>query len=113
VTQAQLNELERHADDVDMQRSLEIEAEVHHDLMSELKAYAEQCPLAGGILHLGATSMDIEDNADTLRIRQSLDLVLPALKRLLLLISDKINQYADMPVMAYTHLHPAEPTTLG
>lgn len=113
VTQAQLNELEHHADDVDIQRSLEIEAEVHHDLMSELKAYAEQCPLAGGILHLGATSMDIEDNADTLRIRQSLDLVLPGLRRLLLLISDEIDQYADMPVMAYTHLQPAEPTTLG
>lgn len=113
VTQAQLNELEHHVHDVDMRRSLEIEAEVHHDLMSELKAYAEQCPLAGGILHLGATSMDIEDNADTLRIRQSLDLVLQSLGRLLLLISDKIDQYADMPVMAYTHLQPAEPTTLG
>ncbi len=113
VTQAQLNELEHHADDVDMRRSLEIEAEVHHDLMSELKAYAEQCPLAGGILHLGATSMDIEDNADALRIKESLDLVLISLERLLLIISDKIEHYADVPVMAYTHLQPAEPTTLG
>ena len=59
-----------------MARALEIEAEIHHDLMAELSTFAEQAPLGGGMLHLGATSMDIEDNADGLRLRQSLDLVL-------------------------------------
>jgi len=61
---------------VDVRRALEIEAEIHHDLMAELKAFAEQAPLGVSILHLGATSMDIEDNADVLRARQSLELAI-------------------------------------
>ncbi len=68
---------------------------------------------AGGILHLGATSMDIEDNADALRLRQSLDLVLERLRALLLDFAEKIEAYADLPLMAFTHLQPAEPSTLG
>jgi adenylosuccinate lyase len=113
VSQAQIAELEAHAADVDMPRALEIEAEIHHDLMAELKTFAEQCPAAGGILHMGATSMDIEDNADALRLRQSLDIVLPRLDSLLLALADQIDQTAGLPVMAFTHIQPAEPTTLG
>jgi len=64
VDPEQVAELRSHQDDVDVERALQIEAEIHHDLMAELMAYAEQCPQAGGALHLGATSMDIEDNAD-------------------------------------------------
>src|SRR5450759_3812482 len=90
VSQEQVAELEAHASQVDVPRALEIEAEIHHDLMAELKAYAEQCPDAGGILHMGATSMDIEDNADALRLRQSLDLALQRLDSLLLVLADQI-----------------------
>ena len=68
---------------------------------------------AGAILHLGATSMDIEDNADVLRLRQALDLVLEKLDALLLLFAEKIEAWADTPLMAFTHLQPAEPSTLG
>ena len=96
-----------------MPRALEIEAEIHHDLMAELQTFAEQAPMGGGILHLGATSMDIEDNADVLRMRQSLDLVLEGLARLLLRFAEKIETWADTPLMAFTHLQPAEPSTLG
>jgi adenylosuccinate lyase len=113
VSQEQVAELEARAAQVDVPRALEIEAEIHHDLMAELKAYAEQCPCAGGILHMGATSMDIEDNADALRLRQSLDLALQRLDGLLLVLADQIDQAADLPVMAFTHIQPAEPTTLG
>jgi adenylosuccinate lyase len=109
----QVEELKKHVEDVDVQRSLEIEAEIHHDLMAELKAYAEQCPNAGGVLHLGATAMDIEDNADALRIRQAYDLLLGKLCRLLLELAERIERWADVPVLAFTHLQPAEPTTLG
>jgi adenylosuccinate lyase len=70
-------------------------------------------PLGGGILHLGATSTDIEDNADALRMRQSLELVLGKLARLMAALAGKIEQYADTPLMAFTHLQPAEPSTLG
>jgi adenylosuccinate lyase len=109
----QVAELEAHADQVDLPRALEIEAEIHHDLMAELKTFAEQCPTAGGILHMGATSMDIEDNADALRLGEGLDLVLQRLGSLLSVLAEQIDQTADLPVMAFTHLQPAEPTTLG
>jgi adenylosuccinate lyase len=113
VTSAQVDELRAHAGDVDVARALEIEAVNHHDLMAELKVYAAQCPDAGGILHLGATSMDIKDNAEVLQMLQSLDLLLPRLADLLKVFADKIDTYAALPVMAFTHLQPAEPTTLG
>ncbi len=82
VLPEQLADLRSHMGSVDVPRSLEIEAQIHHDLMAELKVFAEQCPQGGAILHLGATSMDIEDNADVLRQRESLDLVINQLKEL-------------------------------
>jgi adenylosuccinate lyase len=82
VSPAQLDELKAHAHEVDVARALEIEAVNHHDLMAELKVFASQCPHAGGVLHLGATSMDIKDNAEVLQMRQSLELLLPQLAEL-------------------------------
>ncbi|MDK2980178.1 MAG: adenylosuccinate lyase [Chloroflexota bacterium] len=113
VTPAQLAELQAHAGDVDVARALEIEAVNQHDLMAELQVYAAQCPTAGGVLHLGATSMDIKDNAEVLQMRQSLDLLIPKLAAVLSALADKVEAYANQPVMAFTHLQPAEPTTLG
>ena len=113
VRPEQAAELRAHAEAVDVPRALEIEAEIHHDLMAELKAFAEQCPTGGGILHWGATSTDIEDNAEALRIRQSLDLIIESLRQILSLFVEKIARWADTPLMAFTHLQPAEPSTLG
>jgi adenylosuccinate lyase len=106
-------ELRARSDDIDVPRSLEVEAEIHHDLMAELKVFAEQTPRGGRILHLGATSMDIEDNAEVLRMRQSLEILLHKLANLLVLFADKVEALADLPLMAFTHLQPAEPSTLG
>jgi len=113
LTPEQLVDLRSQMCTVDMKRALEIEAQIHHDLMAELKVFAEQCPLGGGILHLGATSMDIEDNADVLRQRESLDLVINELTGLLLLFAEKVDTWADIALIAFTHLQPAEPSTLG
>ena len=113
VSPEQLDELRAHQDDLDVKRSVAIEAEIHHDLMAEIKTYAEQCPKAGGIIHLGATSTDIEDNADLLRLRDSLSLIRGALKDLLELLAGHIEAEAETPVMGYTHIQPAQPTTLG
>ncbi|HZW02817.1 MAG TPA: adenylosuccinate lyase [Anaerolineaceae bacterium] len=113
VTREQVEDLRAHVEDVDVPRALEIEKHTRHDLMAELKVFAAQCPTGGGILHLGATSMDVKDNAEVLQIRQSLDLLLPALAALLVSLAEKIDAYAGAPVMAFTHLQPAEPTTLG
>ena len=113
TTPEQIAELELHARDIDIERSLEIEQEIRHDLMAEIKTFAEQCPTAGGVIHLGATSMDIEDNADALRIREALALLRARLAELLMTFSATIKRYAELPVMAFTHLQPAEPTTFG
>lgn len=113
VSAEQVIELVLHANEIDMPRALEIESEIHHDLMAEVKTYAEQCPAAGGIIHLGATSMDVEDNADALRVRSSIELIIQKTKALIASFCEKIEQYGSLPVMAYTHLQPAEPTTLG
>ncbi|MGC8780315.1 MAG: adenylosuccinate lyase [Anaerolineae bacterium] len=113
VTAEQVADLRTHADEINLARALEIEAEIHHDLMAEVRTYAEQCPIGGGIIHLGATSMDIEDNADALRIREALDLLLDKLAGLLLAFAEQIEAWADAPTMAFTHLQPAEPTTIG
>lgn len=113
VSKEQVADLRAHAEQINIERAYEIEAEIQHDLMAEVKTFAEQCPLGGGIIHLGMTSMDIVDNTDALRARQSLDLALIRLTALLNTLTDLINRWADTPVMGFTHLQPAEPTTLG
>jgi adenylosuccinate lyase len=109
VTPEQVADLRVHVGQIDLERALEIEADIKHDLMAEVKTFAEQCPVGGGIIHLGATSMDIEDNADALRLRESLDLILASLKRGLQSLAAQIDKWADTPTIAFTHLQPAEP----
>lgn len=113
VTRDQLQDLKAHQTEIDMVRALDIESVVHHDLMAELKTFAEQCPHGGKILHLGATSADIQDNADALRIRKSLELLLDKLSKLLEVFARQIETWAETPLIAFTHLQPAEPSTLG
>lgn len=113
VSSEQTADLRKHMLNVDVTRALQIEAEIQHDLMAEVKTFAEQAMLGGGILHLGATSMDIEDNAEVLRMREALDLTLEGLRALLLTFAEKIEAYANLPLIAMTHLQPAEPSTLG
>ena len=83
VTPEQLADIEAHADEIDLERSLAIEAVTRHDVMAEIKTFAEQCPVGGGVIHLGATSMDVVDNAEILRQREALDLVLARLRMLI------------------------------
>ncbi len=116
VSAAQLADLKAHMHEVtetSIARALEIEREIHHDLMAEVRAFAEQCPVGGGIIHLGATSMDIEDNADAIRLRDALDLTLRRLRELLRAFAEQVLRYATLPCIAFTHLQPAEPTTVG
>jgi len=113
VRPEQAADLRAHMDEIDLPRALQIEVEIQHDLMAEVRTFAEQAKLGGGIIHFGATSMDVEDNADALRLRESLDLTLEALRGLLHTLSQLIDKYADTPLIAFTHIQPAEPSTLG
>ena len=113
VTAAQVADLEAHVDAIDLDRAHAIERDIQHDMMAEVRTFAEQCPEGGGVIHLGATSMDVQDNADALRLRDSLDLILRRLDELLGALADAVDRWADTPTMAFTHLQPAEPTTIG
>lgn len=113
VSDKELKDLEDHQENIDIERILEIEKEVKHDVVAAIKEFAERAKVGGGKIHLGATSMDIVDNADTIRAKEALQIIEDKLLKLLKLLSEKIEKYAHLACIAYTHLQPAEPTTLG
>jgi len=113
VNQAELDDLRAHADDIDLAAALAIEREIGHDLMAEIRVYASQATVGGGKLHLGATSMDVEDNVETFRMRLALAQIVASLDDVLRAFAERIDRHADLVCMGYTHLQPAEPTTLG
>jgi adenylosuccinate lyase len=113
VTAEELDDLRAHAGEVDVEAALGIEREIQHDLMAEIRLFASQAQRGGGKLHLGATSMDIEDTVETYRLRCALALIGENVYALLCAFETKIRAYADLVCMGFTHLQPAEPTTLG
>ena len=113
VSAKELQDLKKHEADFDIERIVEIEAEIKHDVMAAIREYGEKAKVGGGKIHLGATSMDVVDNADIIRIKEALTLIEKQVKELLKLFAQKIEQYAKLPCMGYTHLQPAEPTTVG
>lgn len=113
VTPEQIAELEEHKYDIDIERAGEIEAEIKHDVMAEIRTYAEQCPKAGAIIHLGATSMDVLDNMDAMRLKEALSIIIKRSRDLLSAFVEKAEEYKGLACMAFTHLQPAEITTAG
>jgi adenylosuccinate lyase len=113
ITPEQVADLKAHAEKISTERALDIEKDIGHDVMAEVRAFAEQCPVGGGILHWGATSADVTDNADVLRQRQALQLLRGRLVELLRAFADQIARHRALGCIAYTHLQPAEPTTAG
>ena len=113
IEEIEVADLRAHANEIDIEAAAQIEREIHHDLMAEIRVFAQQAQRGGGKLHLGATSMDVEDTVETYRLRLALSHVGEHLYALLGVFSAKIRKYADLVCMGYTHLQPAEPTTLG
>lgn len=113
VTTEQVEDLRQHQDKIDLERAHELEKNLKHDLMAEVHTFAEQCSTGGGIIHLGATSMDVKDNAEALRLREATTLILDKLGNLLRYLAEQIEKNADTVCIGYTHLQPAEPTTIG
>jgi len=113
ITQEQLAELRAHLDDIDFDKANEYERELRHDVMAHVHAYGDCCPTARPIIHLGATSCFVTDNADALLIRDSLILI----RNRLAAVIDRLGRFAwqhrDLPCLAFTHLQPAQPTTVG
>jgi adenylosuccinate lyase len=113
VSEDELSDLESNKDTIDVERILEIEKDTNHDVVSAIREFAEKAKIGGGKIHLGATSQDIVDNAETLRNKEALKIIEDKLVKILKLFSEKIIKFSDTPCMGYTHLQPAEPTTLG
>ncbi|MDD2992011.1 MAG: adenylosuccinate lyase [Pygmaiobacter sp.] len=113
ITNAQIAELERYQDDINYDVAEAREKEVRHDVMSHVYAYGVQCPKAKGIIHLGATSCYVGDNTDIIIMREALGVVRRKLLNVIALLADFADKYKDMPALAYTHLQPAQLTTVG
>ena len=113
VSKEELGDLEKQKDNIDIQVILENEKETKHDVVAAIREFAEKAKIGGGKIHLGATSMDIVDNTDAIRIKEALQIVEEKIKGLFKILSGKIERYANMPCIGYTHLQPAEPTTVG
>lgn len=113
VTKEELDDITSHQNDIDIERSHEIEKEIYHDVMAEIKTFSEQCKTGGGKIHFGATSTDVIDNADIIQIKEALNLTKKKLKEILHNFARQIEKNKDTVCMGYTHLQPAEPTTLG
>ena len=113
ITDEQIEELEAHKDDINYDVAEAREAVVRHDVMSHVYAYAQQCPAAAPIIHLGATSCYVGDNTDVIILREASELILRKAAQVIKNLSDFAEEYKALPCLAYTHLQPAQLTTVG
>lgn len=113
VTKEQVEELEKNIGNIDYEAAAEREKLVRHDVMAHVYAYGLVCPKAKGIIHLGATSCYVGDNTDIIIMRDALNIVRRKLINVLAQLSDFAMEYKSMPCLAYTHLQPAQLTTVG
>ena len=113
ITDEQITEMEAHVNDINYEDAQRREKECRHDVMSHVYAFGLQCPKAKGIIHLGATSCYVGDNTDVILMKEGLELI----RTKLLNVMDRLAQFADtykaLPALAYTHLQPAQLTTVG
>ena len=113
ITREQVDELKAHVDDIDYDAARRHEERVRHDVMAHVHAYGDVCPNARGIIHLGATSCYVTDNADILMLRDALKLVRKKVVEVLRRLRRFAWEYKGMPTLGYTHLQPAQLTTVG
>ena len=113
IEDAQIAELAAHLDDIDFDRVAQFEKDLRHDVMSHIRAYAELCPKAAPIIHLGATSCFVTDNTELLQIREAFGVIRGKMLRLIANLADFCDKYKGMSMLGFTHFQPAQLTTLG
>lgn len=113
ISPQQLAELKANVDNIDFEQAKRYEREKRHDVMAHVATYGDCCPQAAGIIHWGATSCFVTDNTDLLLIQESLQLVARRLAAVIDALGKFAQQYRDLACLAYTHLQPAQPTTVG
>ncbi|MEL6904281.1 MAG: adenylosuccinate lyase, partial [Planctomycetota bacterium] len=113
ISDAQLDELRAHADDVDLEAAARYEKELRHDVMAHVHAWGDQCPTARPIIHLGATSCFVGDNTDLIALREGLRLVRAQVCGVIRSLGAFAREHRDLPTLGFTHFQPAQATTVG
>lgn len=113
ITDEQIEEMEAAKDIVDFEVAEEREKVVRHDVMSHVYAYGKRCPKAEPIIHLGATSCYVGDNTDVILMREALNIIIEKAVQVLKNLAKFADEYKDLPCLGYTHLQPAQLTTVG
>lgn len=113
ITDEQISQMKKFRDDINYEAAESKEKEVKHDVMAHVFAFGEQCPQARGIIHLGATSCFVGDNADLIIMREALHLVQGKILAVIRNLSEFALKYRSMPTLGYTHFQPAQLVTVG
>lgn len=113
ITDEQLAELRGQVDAIDFERAARYEREKRHDVMAHVHTYGDACPAARPIIHLGATSCFVTDNTDLILIREALQLIAARLAGVIDALADFAAQHRELACLGFTHLQPAQPTTIG
>ena len=113
ITAQQIAQLKQHTDDIDFDLARQYEQRLRHDVMAHVHTYGDACPDARAIIHLGATSCFVTDNTDLLLLRDSLQLVARRLAAVIDRLAKFAAEYRDLPCLGFTHMQPAQPTTVG
>ena len=113
ITQAQVDELEQHRDEIDYAAAARYERQLRHDVMAHIHAYGDLCPTAMPIIHLGATSCYVGDNTDVILMKEGLELLRGKLVNLIDRLTKFAMDYRALPTLGFTHFQPAQLTTVG
>ncbi len=113
ITDEQIEQLREYVDDIDFTLAREHEMRLKHDVMAHIHTYGDRCPKARGIIHLGATSCYVTDNADLIQMREALDVLIAKLHTVIETLAKQAQLHATTPCIGLTHLQPAQPTTMG
>ncbi len=113
ITRQQIEQLRAHVDDVDFAKASQYERKLRHDVMAHVHTYGDACPDARAIIHLGATSCYVTDNTDLILMREALEMLRGRLVTVIDRLAGFARQYRDLACLGFTHLQPAQPTTVG
>lgn len=113
ITDEQIQEMTDNVENIDFNYVQEEEARIRHDVMAHIHDFANHCPKAASIIHLGATSCFVGDNTDQILMRDAIDIIIPKLARCIERLSDFANKYKSLPCLGFTHMQPAQPVTVG
>ena len=113
ISSEQLAEMRDNINNIDFSLAADQERKVRHDVMAHVHTFGVAAPKAAAIIHLGATSCYVGDNADLIILRDGLDILLPKLGRVISRLADFAGEYRELPTLGFTHLQPAQLTTVG